>query len=61
MKELYDMTYEQQKYMEAKNDILKAAKSINDLTPQQQMQLAQEVFGTEIVVNMCNMMRQYFG
>jgi hypothetical protein len=55
------MTYEQQKYMEAKNDILKAAKSINDLTPQQQMQLAQEVFGTEIVVNMCNMMRQYFG
>lgn len=61
MKGLYEMTYEQKKYMEAKNDILKAAKSINDLTPQQRMQLAQEVFGTEIVVNMCNMMRQYFG
>jgi hypothetical protein len=54
------MTYDQQKYLEAKNDILKAAKSINDLTPQQRVQMAQELFGTEVVVNMCKMMRQCF-
>jgi hypothetical protein len=54
------MTYEQQKYNEAKQDILKAAKSINELYPQQRLQLAQDLFGTELVISMYKIMQQYF-
>jgi hypothetical protein len=55
-----EMTYEQQKYNEAKQDILKAAESINDLNPQQRLQLAQDLFGTELVISMYKIMQQYF-
>jgi hypothetical protein len=54
------MTYEQQKYIEAKQDILKAAKSINELSQQQQIQLAEEIFGTELVLSMIRIMQPYF-
>lgn len=54
------MTQEQEKYMEAKHDALKAAKSFNELTPQQREQLAKELLGAEVFAAMCNMIRQYW-
>lgn len=54
------MTQEQEKYMEAKHDAPKAAKSFNELTPQQREQLAKELLGAEVFAAMCNMMRQYW-
>jgi hypothetical protein len=54
------MTYDQQKYNKAKQDFLKAAKSFNDLNPQQRQQLAEELIGTEIAIDMYNIMQQYF-
>ena len=41
------MTPEEKKYIDAKTDLLKALKSIGDLTPQQQEQLAKELLGAE--------------
>lgn len=54
------MTQEQEKYIEAKHDALKAAKSFNELTLQQREQLAKELLGAEVFAAMCKMMRQYF-
>lgn len=55
------MTEEQKKYFDAKKDAIQAAKSFNELTPQQKEQLAKELLGAEVFRRMCNMMRQYLG
>lgn len=39
------MTNEQEKYLKARNDLIKALHSIGDLTEQQREQLAKEMFG----------------
>lgn len=54
------MIEEEKNYINAKNDVLKAIKSIEDLTPQQKESLAKELFGVEILHNLYNMMQQYF-
>lgn len=51
---------EEEKYINAKNDVLKAIKSIKDLTPQQQATLAKELLSIEMTYNLYNMMQQYF-
>lgn len=48
------------KYDKAKQDVLQAAKSIDELTPQQREQLARELFGAKAVITMCHIMQQYF-
>lgn len=48
-------------YEKAKKDVLQAAKSIDELTPQQQEQLAKDLFGASTVLTMYHLMRQYFG
>ena len=48
-------------YEKAKQDVLQAAKSIDELTPQQQEQLAKDLFGASTVLTMYHLMRQYFG
>ena len=47
-------------YEKAKQDVLQAAKSIDELTPQQREQLARELFGVKAVITMCHIMQQYF-
>ena len=47
-------------YEKAKQDVLQAAKSIDELTPQQREQLARELFGGKAVITMCHIMQQYF-
>ena len=48
-------------YEKAKQDVLQAAKSIDELTPQQREQLAKDLFGASTVLTMYHLMRQYFG
>ena len=48
-------------YEKAKQDVLQAAKSIDELTPQQREQLAKDLFGVSTVLTMYHLMRQYFG
>lgn len=48
-------------YEKAKKDVLQAAKSIDELTPQQREQLAKDLFGASTVLTMYHLMRQYFG
>lgn len=52
------MTPEEKKYLDARTDVLKAAKSVGELTPQQREELAKELFGVEIVRAMCIVMKQ---
>lgn len=52
------MTQEEKKYRDARNDLLKAAKSVRELTPKQKEELAKELFGMELVQAMCLMMKQ---
>lgn len=54
------MTYEEKKYVDARNDLIKALKSVYDLKPQQRENLARELFGAEAVHIVCNMMQQRF-
>ena len=49
------------KYDKAKQDVLQAAKSIDELKPEQQEQLAKDLFGASTVLTMYHLMRQYFG
>lgn len=55
------MSEEEKKYHDAKKDTLQAAKSISELTPQQQEQLVKDLFGATAVVTMYRIMQQYFG
>lgn len=54
------MTPEQKNYIDAWHDVVKAVESIRKLTPQQQEQLAKDIWGTETVMTMVNMMKQYW-
>ena len=54
------MTEEERKYIDAKNDILKALKSINELTPLQRQQLAQELFRVDAFLSAYNAVQHYF-
>ena len=53
------MSEEEKKYVDARNDILKAMKSIEDLNPQQREQLAKELLGIETFTAICKIMMQY--
>ncbi len=53
------MIPEKKKYVDAKKGVLKAIKSIEDLT-QQQATLTNELLSIEIVCNLCNIIQQYF-
>lgn len=44
------------KYEKAKQDIIQAKKSFDELTSQQQEQLVKEVFGAEAVAQICTTM-----
>ena len=54
------MTQQEKNYIDAKKDVLKAIKSMENLTPQQRESLAKELLGVEAVRTIYNMMRQYF-
>ena len=50
----------QDKYLKAKKALIEAMESIRDLDPQQQQQLAREVFGAQMVEAFINIMQQNF-
>lgn len=54
------MTPEEKNYIDAWHDVVKAVESIRKLTPQQQEQLAKDIWGTETVMAMVNMMKSYW-
>lgn len=45
-------------YEKAKKDVIQAAISVQELTPQQCEKLAQELFGFEAVMQMCKFVQQ---
>ncbi len=47
------------KYEKAKQDCIKAAESLKELSPQQCQRLAHELFGYEVFAQMCRIMQQY--
>ena len=53
------MSEEEKKYVDARDDTLKAMKSIEDLNPQQREQLAKELLGIETFTAICKIMMQY--
>lgn len=53
------MSEKEKKYVDARNDILKAMKSIEDLNPQQRERLAKELLGIEAFTTICKIMMQY--
>ena len=53
------MSEKEKKYVDARNDILKAMKSIEDLNPQQRERLAKELLGIEAFTAICKIMMQY--
>lgn len=55
------MSEEEKKYRKAKEDILQAAKSFSDLSPQWQEQLSKELYEAAKVLAMHQIMRQYLG
>ena len=50
-----------EKYEKAKQDLLQALKSYDELTLDQKERLMQEFFGVANVAAVCNMLKQYFG
>lgn len=52
---------EQRKYMKAKQDIIQAIKSINDLQPEERERLANELFGAVNVAAVMEMWRRFSG
>lgn len=54
------MIQEEKKYVDARNDVLKAMKSVGDLTPQQKKNLVYELFGSEVAHTLYNIMQQRF-
>ena len=55
------MSEEEKNYLKAKEDILQAARSISELTTQQQEQLIKDLFGATAVVTMYRIMQQHIG
>lgn len=53
------MVSEDKKYIDARNDLLKALKSFSDLMPYQQELLVKELFGIEATLTMYNIMQRY--
>ena len=47
------------KYKKAKQDVIQAANSVRELTPQQCQKLAQELFGHEVVIQMFKIIQQF--
>jgi hypothetical protein len=54
------MSEEEKKYLKAKEDILQAAKSFSDLSPQWHEQLSKELFETAKVLAMYQMLKHYY-
>ena len=50
------MTNEQEKYLKARSDLIKAFKSFNDLTEQQKECLAKEIIGAEQFMVTCRIL-----
>lgn len=55
------MSEEEKKYLKAKEDILQAAKSFSDLSPQWQEQLSKELYEAAKVLAMCQILRRSLG
>ena len=53
------MSEEEKKYLKAKEDILQAAKSFSDLSPQWQAQLSKELYETAKVLAMYQALKHY--
>ena len=53
------MSEEEKKYLKAKEDILQAAKSFSDLSPQCQAQLSKELYETAKVLAMHQIMQRH--
>lgn len=49
------------KYEKARQDLLQALKSYDDLSPTEKESLMKEFFGVANVAAVCNMLKQYFG
>ena len=54
------MSEEEKKYLKAKEDILQAAKSFSDLSPQWQAQLSKELYETAKVLAMYQALKHYY-
>ena len=54
------MSEEDKKYLKAKEDILQAAKSFSDLSPQWQSQLSKELYETAKVLAMYQALKHYY-
>ena len=55
------LSEEEKKYLKAKEDILQAAKSFSDLSPQWQERLSSELCEAAKVLAMHQIMRRYLG
>lgn len=55
------MTKEEKNYVDARQDLLKAFKSFNELTSWQKEQLAKELIGADTIATMYSILRHYFG
>ena len=55
------LSEEEKKYLKAKEDILQAAKSFSDLSPQRQAQLSKELLEAAKVLAMHQIMQRYLG
>ena len=55
------MSEEEKKYLKAKEDILQAAKSFSDLSPQRQAQLSKELLEAAKVLAMHQIMQRHLG
>ena len=54
------MSEEEKKYLKAKEDILQAAKSFSDLSPQWQERLSKELYETAKVLAMYLALKHYY-
>ena len=54
------MSEEEKKYLKAKEDIMQAAKSFSDLSPQWQERLSKELYETAKVLVMYQALKHYY-
>ena len=54
------MSEEEKKYLKAKEDIMQAAKSFSDLSPQWQERLSKELYETAKVLAMYQALKHYY-
>lgn len=55
------MTQEDKKYFDARNDMIKAFKSVGELESRQREQLLKELVGIDAVTTIYKIMYQYWG